>query len=68
MVEESSCCGIVELSQVPEYLNELSTLSSLLKADDIEVLESLALAVIPDFCNHLGSFLVYFLYFNYVSL
>ena len=29
---------------------------SLLKADEFEVLESLAVAVIPDFCNHLGRF------------
>ena len=51
-----------------EYFNEFNTSTSLLKADEIEVFEPLAVAVIPDFWNYLGSFLLDFLYFTYVSL
>ena len=40
----------------------------MLKADEIEVLEPLTVAVIPDFWDHVIRFLMDFLYFNYVSL
>ena len=53
IIEEPSCTGSSESIQVFKHFNQLSSQSSLYKADEIKALDSLVAAVVYDFRNHL---------------
>ena len=67
IIEELSCTGCRESIQVFKHFNELSSQSSLYKADEIKVLDSLVVAVVSDFGNHLCCSSLYLLHFINVS-
>ena len=67
IIEEPSCTGSSELIQVFKHFNYLSSQSSLYKADEIKVLDSLVVAVVSDFRNHLCCSYLYPFYFINVS-
>ena len=63
VIEEPSCTGSTELIQVFKHFNLLSAQSSLHKDDEIKVLDSLVVAVVSDFRNHLCCSSRYLLHF-----
>ena len=67
VIEEPSCTGSSELIQVFKHFNYLSSQSALYKADEIKFLDSLVVAVVSDFRNHLCCSSLYLLDFINVS-
>ena len=53
IIEEPSCNGSSKFIQVFKHFNWLSSQSPLCKADEMKVLDSLVVAVVSDFRNHL---------------
>ena len=58
IIEEPSCTGWSESIQVFKHFNWWSSQSSLYKADEIKVLDSLMAAVVSDFRNQKSEMLV----------
>ena len=63
VIEEPSCTGSSESIQVFKHFNWLSSQSSLYEADEIKFLDSLVVAVVSDFRNHLSCSSLYLLHF-----
>ena len=67
IIDEPSCTGRSEFIQVFKHFNYLSSQSSLYKADEIKVLDSMVVAVVSDFRNDLCCSSLYLFYFINVS-
>ena len=63
IIEELSCAGSSESIQVFKHFNYLSSQSFLYKADEIKVLDSLVVAAVSNFRNHLCCSSLYLFYF-----
>ena len=64
IIEEPSCTGWCESIHVFKHFSLLFSHCSLYKADEIKVLDSLVVAVVSDFRNHLCCFSLYLFYLS----